>query len=87
MSTIISTIISRLRRGVVAAGTLTAMTLFTPSASAIAIQPGGLVVSPSYCMAVYGSPDPCPPPDRPTPIKDPRCLRVDVQPAHCVYLD
>jgi hypothetical protein len=87
MSSITSTVISRLRLGVVAAGTLTAMALFTPSASALALQPGGLVVSPAYCTAFYGTPDPCPAPDRPTPIKDPACLRVDVEPLHCLYLD
>ncbi len=59
---------------------------FAPAASALTVTPGGVVVSPAYCGAVYGDPSPCPPPDRPEPITDPSCLRVDISPRHCPWL-
>lgn len=51
-----------------------------------AITTGSLINNPDYCLALYGDPSPCPPPDRPEPIKDRRCLRVDVAPLDCPYL-
>ena len=55
-----------------------------PSAGAITLPPGSLVNAPQYCLAVYGDPNPCPPPDRPDPV-DPGCLRVDITPLRCPY--
>ena len=55
-----------------------------PAASALVLPPGGLVNAPAYCLAVYGDPNPCPPPDRPEPV-DPNCLRVTIQPLNCPY--
>ncbi len=59
---------------------------FAPAANALQLPPGGLVNAPAYCVAVYGDPNPCPPPDRPERIDDPRCLRVDISPLHCPWL-
>lgn len=58
--------------------------LMAPAASAVALPPGGVVHAPDYCLAVYGDPNPCPPPDRPEPV-DPDCLRVNIQPLNCPY--
>ena len=65
---------------------LSASVAFAPAANALTVTPGGLVTNPDYCIAVYGDPSPCPPPDRPEPITDPSCLRVDIRPLHCVWL-
>lgn len=46
------------------------------------VGPSGLVNAPAYCLAIYGSTDPCPPPERPDPV---RCLRVDIAPLDCPY--
>jgi hypothetical protein len=46
-----------------------------PSAAAINLPPGSLVNAPEYCMAIYGDPSPCPPPDHPTPTGD-NCVLV-----------
>jgi hypothetical protein len=59
-----------------------AASAFAPSSSAL-IPPSGLVNAPAYCLAVYGDPSPCPPPERPEP--DPTCLRVDIAPRDCPY--
>ena len=58
--------------------------LMAPAASALVLPPGGLVNAAEYCVAVYGDPNPCPPPDRPDPV-DPDCLRVNIQPLKCPY--
>ena len=74
---------------VLAAGSLAfagGLTVAAPSAGAINLPPGHLVHAPAYCLAAYGSPDDCPPPDRPDPITDPACLRVDIEPRHCPWL-
>lgn len=79
----------RRRMAVLAAASLTALAgavTVAPAASALLPINGGLVNSPEYCVAVYGDPSPCPPPDRPPRIDDPSCLRVDVEPLHCEYL-
>lgn len=55
-----------------------------PSAQALA-RGVDLVNAPQYCVAVYGDPAPCPPPDRPEPISQ-DCLRVDIEPLHCPWL-
>ena len=52
--------------------------LMAPAASALVLPPGGLVTAPEYCLAVYGDPNPCPPPDRPV---DPTCPPT----VHLVY--
>jgi hypothetical protein len=74
--------------GIVAAGSAVVFSgfgvLMAPVASALALPPGGLVHAPDYCLAVYGDPSPCPPPDRPEPV-DPSCLRVNIQPLTCPY--
>jgi hypothetical protein len=57
---------------------------FTPSAQALS-RGLDLVNAPEYCVAMYGDPAPCPPPDRPEPI-DQDCLRVDITPLHCPWL-
>jgi hypothetical protein len=57
---------------------------FAPPAGAINLPPGSLINAPAYCLAVYGDPSPCPPPERPDPV-NPRCLRVDIAPANCPY--
>lgn len=59
-----------------------ATSAFAPSASAL-YPPSGLVNAPAYCLAIYGDPNPCPPPEHPEP--NPSCLRVDVEPLHCPY--
>lgn len=78
----------RLAAGIVAAGSAVVFSglgaLMAPAASALALPPGGLVHAPDYCLAVYGDPSPCPPPDRPEPV-DPNCLRVNIQPLNCPY--
>ena len=58
--------------------------LTAPAASAVVLPPGGLVTAPEYCAAVYGDPNPCPPPDRPEPV-DQDCLRINIQPLKCPY--
>lgn len=55
--------------------------LMAPAASAVILPPGGLVNAPDYCLAVYGDPDPCPPPDRPS---DPTCPPT-VHVVYCPY--
>jgi hypothetical protein len=55
-----------------------------PVASAVVLPPGDLVTAPEYCLAVYGDPNPCPPPDRPEPL-DQDCLRINIQPLKCPY--
>lgn len=57
---------------------------FAPSAQALA-RGVDLVNAPEYCFATYGDPAPCPPPERPKPIK-PECLRVDIDPLQCPWL-
>ncbi len=59
-------------------------TAFSPSAHALPRQID-LVNAPEYCFATYGDPAPCPPPERPKPIK-PECLRVDIDPLQCPWL-
>lgn len=68
-----------------AGAALSALTLAAPGASALVRQPGGVVYDPVYCVAVYGDPNPCPPPERPEPV-DPTCLRTDILPLHCAWL-
>jgi hypothetical protein len=68
-----------------AAALFAGLSALAPAASALVLPPGGLVNAPHYCVAVYGDPNPCPPPDRPDPI-DPDCLRVDILPLKCPYL-
>ena len=46
-----------------------------PTAGAINLPPGSLINAPEYCLAIYGDPSPCPPPDRPTPNGD-NCVLV-----------
>jgi hypothetical protein len=62
--------------------TFVGATLVGPAAGAL-IPTGGLVEAPEYCMAIYGDPAPCPPPDRPP--ANGKCLRVDVAPLTCPY--
>jgi hypothetical protein len=54
------------------------LSALAPAASALVVPPGGLVNAPDYCVAVYGDPNPCPPPDRPV---DPTCPPT----VHLVY--
>lgn len=74
--------------GIAAVGSAVVFTglgaLMAPPASALTLPPGGLVNAPQYCVAVYGDPNPCPPPSRPDPV-DPDCLRVNIQPLKCPY--
>jgi hypothetical protein len=65
------------------AGSTLAFGLSTSAADAAILPPGGLVNAPEYCEALYGSPDPCPPPDRPD---QPECVRVDIRPLRCPWL-
>jgi hypothetical protein len=63
-------------------GTFAGTALVGPAAGAL-IPNGGLVDAPEYCMAIYGDPAPCPPPERPP--ANGKCLRVDVAPLTCPY--
>lgn len=46
-----------------------------PTAAAINLPPGSLVNAPAYCLAIYGDPSPCPPPEQPTPTGE-NCVLV-----------